>query len=61
MLAKLSKRISAPSTSDKLTIYSNGNDDYTYVLPEFYPIDFIDYGQLVKIRENGRIVKKEKR
>ena len=60
-MAKLSKRISAPSASDRLAIYSDGNDDYTYVLPEFYPIDSIDYGQLVKIRENGRFVGKEKR
>jgi len=61
MLAKLSRRVSVPSASDKLTIYSDGNDDYTYVLPEFYPVDFINYGQVVKIREKGTVVGKVKR
>ena len=36
-------------------------DDYTYILPDYYADTCIDYGQLVKIRENGRVVRKEKR
>jgi hypothetical protein len=50
-----------PSASNKLAIYSDGNDDYTYVLPEFYPVGFINYGQVVKIRERGTVVGKVKR
>jgi hypothetical protein len=61
MLAKLSKRVAMPSASNKLTVYSDGNDDYTYVLPKFYPVGFINYGQVVKIREKGRVIGKEKR
>lgn len=60
-MAKLSRRVSTPSASNKLTIYSDGNDDYAYVLPEFYPVDAIDYGQVVKIREKGTVVDKVKR
>ena len=41
------------------TVYSDGNDDYLYTLPEFF--DMVNYGQLVKIREKGRIVGKIKR
>jgi IS1 family transposase len=46
---------------EKATFYSDGNDDYTYVLPRFFPVEKLEYGQLVKIRENGRVVGKEKR
>jgi len=46
---------------EKATFYSDGNDDYTYVLPCFFPVEKLEYGQLVKIRENGKVVGKEKR
>lgn len=39
------------------TVYSDGNDDYYYTLGEFF--QEIRYGQLVKIREKGRVVGKE--
>jgi len=45
----------------KATFYSDGNDDYTYVLPQFFPIEKLEYGQLIKIREGGRVVRKIKR
>ncbi|MEM4091148.1 MAG: hypothetical protein QXQ46_10510, partial [Thermoplasmatales archaeon] len=35
------------------------NDDYTYILKDYY--SNINYGQIVKIRENGRLIRKEKR
>jgi len=43
----------------KTTFYSDGNDDYRYVLPEYF--EDLDYGQMVKKRENGKVVDKEKR
>lgn len=43
----------------KPTFYSDGNDDYLYVLPEYF--EDLDYGQIVKVRENGKIVDKVKR
>lgn len=45
--------------SVKATFYSDGNDDYTIVLPEFFPK--LEYGQLIKIRKGGRVVGKIKK
>jgi hypothetical protein len=43
-----------------LTVFTDGNDDYMFVLPKYYPLGLVDYGQLVKIKEKGRLVRKEK-
>ncbi len=61
MFGRFSDRVERPSPDRKLDIYTDGNDDYTYVLPEFYDGACINYGQLVKIRERGRLIGKEKR
>lgn len=61
MFEKLTTRIKRPTYEEKLTIYSDGNDDYEYVLPEFYSKNVIDYGQLVKIREKGKVIDKIKK
>ncbi len=58
MLAQVAKRVELPTFSYRLKIFSDGNDDYTYVLPEFFRADTIDYGQLIKIRESGKVVDK---
>ncbi len=44
-----------------LTIFSDGNDDYTTVLAELFPTNCINYGQLIKVREKGRVVDKIRR
>jgi len=61
MFSKIAQRIRPPTFDDRLNIFSDGNDDYTFVMPEFFRKDCIDYGQLIKIRENGRLVGKVKR
>ncbi len=43
-----------------MVIFSDGNDDYEYILPEYYTDTCIDYGQVIKIRENGKVVDKIK-
>jgi len=58
MLAQVARRVDLPTFEYRLTIFSDGNDDYTYVLPEFFRTDTINYGQLVKIREKGTVVDK---
>ena len=58
MFGKIAERIRPPTFTDRLTIFSDGNDDYTFVMPEFFNNDSIDYGQLVKIRKNNRLVAK---
>ena len=61
MFKKISARVQPPTNTEKLEIYSDGNDDYKFVLQEFFKKDCIDYGQLIKIRENGRVVDKIRR
>jgi transposase-like protein/IS1 family transposase len=54
-------RTELPFPDNKIEIFTDGNDDCTQVLPEYYAETCMNYGQLVKIRENGRVVDKEKR
>ncbi len=61
MIEKLYERAALPFPDNKIQIFSDGNDDYTYVLSGYYARTCIDYGQLIKIRDNGRVVDKEKR
>jgi len=61
VIEKLYERTELPFPTNKITIFTDGNDDYAYVLPEYYAETCVNYGQLVKIRERGRVVDKEKR
>ena len=61
MIEKLYERATLPFPDNKIQLFSDGNDDYTYVLNGYYASTCIDYGQLIKIREKGRVVDKEKR
>lgn len=58
MIAQVARRVELPTFRYRFEICSDGNEDYTYVLPEFFSIDTINYGQLVKIRESGKVVDK---
>ena len=55
MIGKARERIG----DGRVEFYSDGNDDYTHVLPTYF--EELDYGQLVKKRLKGRVVDKEKR
>lgn len=61
MLNQFANRIALPTFSHRLEIRSDGNDDYVFVLPEFFRTDTINYGQLIKIRKSGRVVDKIRR
>jgi len=61
MLEKLFCRTELPYPDNKIEIFTDGNDDYTYLLSDYYANTCINYGQLIKIREKGRVVGKEKR
>lgn len=50
-----------PTIQTKLEMYTDGNDDYVFTLPEFFDTATIQYGQIVKIREKGKVVGKFKR
>ena len=61
MIEKLFWRIKLPFPDNKIQIFSDGNDDYEYILPKYYADTCIDYGQLIKIREKGKVVDKRKK
>lgn len=61
MIEKLFWRIKLPFPDNKIQIFSDGNDDYEYILPEYYADTCIEYGQVIKIRKNGKVVDKRKR
>jgi len=61
MLHTLYRRVELPRPDHKIQLFSDGNDDYVYVLPEYYPETCMDYGQIIKIKEKGRLVEKQKR
>ncbi len=54
-------RTKLPTSDNKIEIYSDGNDDYTVVLAEYYSENCIVYGQVIKIREGGKVVEKIKK
>ncbi len=61
MIDKAFMRIELPFPNNKIQIFSDGNDDYVYTLPEYYANTCIDYGQIIKIREEGKVVDKIKK
>ena len=61
MIEKLSERVRLPDSEHKIEVFTDGNSDYTSVLPLYYAESHLNYGQLVKIREKGRVVGREKR
>ena len=54
-------RAELPFPDSKIEIFTDGNDDYTYILPDYYAETCINYGQIIKIREKGRVTDKKKR
>lgn len=61
MIDRAFMRIELPFPNNKIQVFSDGNDDYVYTLPEYYANTCIDYGQIIKIREEGKVVDKIKR
>jgi len=60
MMQRLASVTKQPSWLESLVMFTDGNDDYSYVLPRCFPLGLVDYGQLVKIKEKGRLVGKER-
>ena len=61
LLFDVIRRIKFPHGGDRLQFFSDGNDDYAVVLSDYFRLDMLDYGQLVKHKKKGRLVEKEKR
>ena len=60
LMKKLAAATRQPSWQSTLELFTDGNDDYAYVLPKCFPLGLIDYGQLVKVKEHGRLLRKER-
>jgi len=58
---KFEEYVRQPDYKHKLIIYSDGNDDYTTVLPEYYHPDCLQYGQKVKSKNGIKIIPAIKR
>jgi hypothetical protein len=62
MLSDFGNRVMSPGAGEKVEVFTDGNDDYVYVLPDYFGVEHLNYGQLVKIRdERGRLIGKERR
>ncbi len=61
MISKAAARVAQPSTRRRIQFFSDGNSDYTYILPKFFPRKNMDYGQVIKIRERGTVIGRLKR
>jgi IS1 family transposase len=61
LFEKVFDRIQLPFPDKKIEIFSDGHEDYTNTIPEYYAETCVDYGQVIKIREGGKIVEKIKK
>jgi len=61
LFEKVFDRVQLPFPDVKIQIFSDGNDDYTSTIPEYYAESCVDYGQLIKIREGGKVIDKIKK
>jgi len=60
LMKTVRKRGKLPTKDEKATFVSDGNDQYTRAILENFDVEAINYGQLVKEREKGRVVGKTK-
>ena len=56
MFNKFEDYIQQPTYKNKLKIYSDGNNDYTSVLLEYFNKDSLCYGQKVKSKNGQKII-----
>ncbi len=61
LFQKLSVRCKEPTKDEKATFVSDGNEQYTNAIEKYYLTETVNYAQLVKVKEGGRLVSKEKR
>jgi len=61
MMEKMYSRLELPFPRHKIKIFTDGFEEYEKCFAEYYADTCIDYGQIIKIRENGKVVDKIKR
>ena len=52
------RRGKCPTEDEKATFLSDGNDQYTHAILKNFDKETVNYGQLIKVRDNGRIIAK---
>lgn len=55
MFNKFEDYVQQPTYKNKLQVYSDGNDDYTSVLAEYYNTDSLCYGQKIKTKDGKKV------
>jgi len=58
---RFEERVQKPTPENKLDVLSDGNFEYETTLPEYYPVECMNYGQVIKVKKDGRVVEKKKR
>ncbi len=58
LMKTVRKRGTLPTQHKKATFASDGNDQYTKAILKNFDVETVNYGQLVKERERGRVVGK---
>lgn len=56
MLDLFFDRMNLPTPDEKISIYTDGNIQYTAGLPDLYCEPCIDYGQMIKVKEKNTLV-----
>lgn len=56
MFNKFEDYVQQPTYKNKLQIFSDGNNDYAAVLPEYYNKDCLCYGQKIKHKDGKKLV-----
>ena len=60
MIADFKRSLRSCVVGEKIEVFTDGNDDYTYALPTFFKVKCLNYAQLLKIRDvNGKLIRKE--
>lgn len=56
MLVRFFDRMELPTPENKISIFTDGNIQYSICLPELYCEPCLDYGQVIKVKEKNKLV-----
>ncbi len=53
--------VQKPTPENRLDVLSDGNFEYEITLPEYYPTNCMNYGQIIKVKKERRVVEKRRK
>jgi len=56
MLNSFFERMELPLPDNKISIYTDGNYQYSSIIPDLYCESCIEYGQVIKLKEQNRLI-----